>query len=42
MHSNRCLYNNNLDNFCEEDSSAIFGTLCSNYHGDVQTQNREA
>ena len=42
MHSNRCLYNNNLDNFCKEDSRAIFGTLCNNYHGDAQTQTREA
>ena len=42
MHSNRCLYNNSLDDFCKEDSRNIFGTLCDNYHGDAQTQTREA
>lgn len=39
---NRCLYNNNLEQFTTLDNEFILGILCNNYHGDVLTTTRDA
>lgn len=41
-HSARCLYNNSIEVFNNEDENAIFGVLCDCYHGDALTTTREA
>ena len=42
-HNNaRCLYNNSIAGFNNEDENAIFGMLCDSYHGDALTTTREA
>ena len=38
----RCLYNNSIDAFYNEDATSVFGVLCDNYHGDALTTTREA
>jgi len=40
--SPRCLYEDDIYSFLEEDSKSIFGVLCENYHGDVLTTTRDA
>ena len=40
--STRCLYNNSIKEFLNEDENAIFGMLCDKYHGDALTTTREA
>lgn len=40
--SPRCLYEDGIYSFLEEDSKSIFGVLCENYHGDVLTTTRDA
>jgi hypothetical protein len=42
MSSNRCLYNEKFNDFCNEDNNSIFGKLCDGYHGDAQTTIRES
>lgn len=41
-HSPRCLYENSIEAFLNEDRNAIFGVLCDGYHGDALTTTREA
>ncbi len=38
----RCLYNNTLDEFINEDENAILGELCDRYHGNALTTTIEA
>lgn len=38
----RCLYRNSISAFIEESETAILGTLCNNYHGEINTNSREA
>ncbi len=40
--SPRCLYENNLDSFLEENNRSIYYVLESHYHGDALTTTREA
>ncbi|MCQ2795787.1 MAG: DUF2075 domain-containing protein [Bacilli bacterium] len=40
--NSRCLYNSSIDEFLNADEKSIFGTLCSNYHGEALTTTREA
>lgn len=40
--SPRCLYENDLSIFLNEDSNIILGILCKNYHGEALTTTREA
>ena len=40
--SPRCLYENDLSIFLNEDSNMILGILCKNYHGEALTTTREA
>ena len=40
--SNRCLYNNNFQEFCAEDSNSILGHIVDSYHGDIPTTSRDA
>ena len=40
--SPRCLFHSNLAAFSTADETAIFGSLCDNYHGDALTTTREA
>lgn len=40
--SARCLYNNSITGFNNENETAIFGMLCDCYHGDALTTTREA
>lgn len=42
MLSNRCLYNEKFNDFCNEDNNSIFGKLCDRYHGVAQTTIRES
>ena len=38
----RCLYNSSINDFFSEPEKSIFGTLDANYHGDTNTNTREA
>ena len=38
----RCLYHSSISEFLKDDSNAIFGILCENYHGEALTTTREA
>lgn len=38
----RCLYNSDISVFISDPVISIFGTLCDNYHGDPNTNTREA
>lgn len=38
----RCLYCSSLEQFHNADAAAVFGSLCSNYHGIALTTTREA
>ena len=40
--SPRCLYENDIDTFINEDVNSIFGILNANYHGSALTTTREA
>lgn len=42
INSPRCLYENSIEAFLNEDRNAIFGVLCDGYHGDALTTTREA
>lgn len=38
----RCLYENEIGSFLQEDNDTVLGKLCKNYHGDALTTTREA
>ena len=38
----RCLYSSGIKRFLDLENNSIFGTLCSGYHGDDPTTNRDA
>ncbi len=40
--SSRCLYSNSFAGFVREEDNSVLGTLCDQYHGDVNTPTREA
>ncbi len=40
--SPRCLFYSDLAAFSTADETAVFGSLCDNYHGDALTTTREA
>lgn len=42
IQSTRCLYNNRIRNFINEDNTSVFAVLCDNYHGEALTTTREA
>lgn len=38
----RCLFENNISDFCTQNPDAVFGIMCDNYHGDALTTTRES
>ena len=42
IQSTRCLYNNRIRDFINEDNTSVFAVLCDNYHGEALTTTREA
>ena len=42
MNNPRCLYENSFAGFLSETELSIFGALCDNYHGEANTNSREA
>ena len=38
----RCLYDNTFEGFLDQTDADVFGTLCTNYHGDAPTTTRDA
>lgn len=40
--SNRCLYNNSVSSFLEDDDNSVLGELCNNYNGSVQSTQIDA
>lgn len=42
INTNRCLYNNEIKDFLSESENSILGTLSRNYHGSVQSTQRDA
>ncbi|MDD7226976.1 MAG: hypothetical protein PUH85_01080, partial [Firmicutes bacterium] len=42
IQSTRCLYNNRIRDFINEDTTSVFAVFCDNYHGEVLTTTREA
>lgn len=42
MQSTRCLYHSTIGNFLKEEPNLIFGKLDLNYHGDTNTNTKEA
>lgn len=42
INTNRCLYNNEIKDFLSESENSILGTLGRNYHGSVQSNQRDA
>ncbi len=38
----RCLFESSIDSFIKDNEISIFGTLCDNYHGEANTNTREA
>ncbi len=40
--NSRCLYDNTFSGFLSDSEVSVLGTLCDNYHGDANTNTREA
>ena len=40
--SSRCLYNESINSFLNKEKEFIFGEICDNYHGELNTNSRES